>query len=168
MIPFFLFITFSGPGILFPWLAPYGVQFILGMLAGIVGIFFGKFHFEIKRMYAFVLIFYFAQILSVYYSGFSQMAVEAIKWFPLVSTYFLIVLSANDEKKLKNCIWGILIGSAVVILYGISRLWWDPMVAQTRWITGAYGMYENQNDYSYIIISHIRSGYGFYYITGIY
>lgn len=152
MIPFFLFITFSEPGILFPWLAPYRVQFTMGMLAAIVGVMLGKFHYEKKRMHVFVLLFYIAQILSVYYSGLYQMALEAFNWFPFVSAYFLIVLSVNDEKKLKNCIWGILIGSAVVILYGISRLWWDPVVAQNRWITGAYGMYENQNDYSYIII----------------
>ena len=91
------------------------------------------------------------QVISVYYSGFRSMLEEFDFW--LIYPLFVIasLLLIRDVASLRRYIWGVMLGSAVVIGYGLVEVAIkSPDLAGGR--AGAYGLYENHNDYTFIIL----------------
>jgi len=149
--------TFLQPGILWPGLAAYKPIIIISVLAVIIGLIKGS---EYPRSYVFsnlalkyLVVFVVIQIISVYYSGASSVIQQFVFWykyiaFVLVSVF--VMTSINDTKKY---IYGILFGGEVIVIYGIFSVIFEyASSAATGGMAGAYGMYENHNDYTFIII----------------
>jgi O-antigen ligase len=98
------------------------------------------------------------QAISVHYSGVFAMLEELDFW----STYAIFVavslLLITDVAQLYRFIAGTLAGSAVVIGYGLVAVATDsPALEGNR--AGAYGMYQNHNDYSFIILMALPYAY---------
>lgn len=92
-----------------------------------------------------------AQVLSVHDEGFGVMLSELDYWaiFLLFVVAGFVVMSTPET--LKRFVWGTILGSMIIVVYGIYAHFSGLEVAnQGR--AGAYGVYENHNDYSFIII----------------
>jgi O-antigen ligase len=132
------------------------VASVLGLL---VGVFRGA---EYPRQAAFshpifvwLVAFILAQILSVYYGGFSGMLEEFSFWSVYLMFVVISILLISNTVALKRYVWGMIVGSMVVVGYGIYGVYaWGGYTLENGIATGragAYGMYENHNDYTFII-----------------
>jgi O-antigen ligase len=148
--------NFLQPGILWPVLAPFKPMLLLSAIC--IGYAMISRATTEKRAVSFThpvfvwaCLFVFVQIISVYYSGFGSLFSELDFWnvFPM----FMIVsmLLIRDGQSLVRYVWGMLFGSAVVIVTGIVYVFMGKLAAVGN-RAGAYGMYENHNDYTFIII----------------
>jgi len=151
----FPFVNFLQPGIAWPDLAAYRPLQIAAALALIVGLSrkstFARGMAFGHPIFKYLIAFVFVQVLSVYYSGLSSMLDEFGFWFVYVMFVVLSVLLASDESRLRRYIWGAITGSMAVVGYGLYAVYAElPAAVQGR--AGAYGMYENHNDYSFLII----------------
>jgi O-antigen ligase len=151
-------LTFLQPGILWPALQPYKPMLIVGAIAMLVGVSAAdksrsKFAAFGTSIFAGLCIFLLAQVASVHYSGFSSIVNEAFYW----DAYLLFVVGAvlliNSEAALKRFVSGMIVGGMVVVAYGIYSIP-SGLSAQMGHAgrAGAYGMYENHNDYTFVII----------------
>lgn len=151
----FSFANFFQPGVFWPQLADYKpmqVIAILALLASLKGA--ASYdrvdalrHPAIKWMFVFLL----AQVLSAHATGVSGMIAEFGVWsvyalFTLVS----VRIVANPDM-LRRYIWGMMLGSFWIICWGIYGVH-AGLLAANGGRAGAYGMYENHNDYSFIIV----------------
>jgi len=160
------FLNFLQPGVLLPGLAPLRPMLIVSVIAGLIGLqrvvqgvspaprrgFLS--HPALKWLCVFAVV----QVVSVYYSGVRSMLTELDFW----STYLLFVavslLLIRDATELRRYVWGMILGSAVVVGYGLYAVVAHlPTVVGGR--AGAYGMYENHNDYTFIIIQVLPFAY---------
>lgn len=149
------FMHFLQPGILFPDLAWLRPMQVIGVLVFIVGI--AK-HSEMQRgkifshpAFKWLLVFLAAQVFSVYRTGMAGMVNELGFWLAYLQFFVLSVLIITDAGALKRYLWGAICGSMIVIGYGIYAVIYGlPSAVEGR--AGAYGMYENHNDYSFLII----------------
>jgi len=167
----FTFANFFQPGVFWPGLADYKPMQIIAVLA-LLGSLGGKpshdrmdalRHPAIKWM----LLFLFAQVVSVHATGVSGMVAEFGVWsvyalFALVS----VRIVANPDM-LRRYVWGMMLGSLWIIGWGIYAVH-AGLEGENGGRAGAYGMYENHNDYSFIIVQtlpffyiHLRSETGF-------
>lgn len=149
------FVNFLQPGILWPDLADYRPAITMAVIAVLVGLrrasLYPRGEAFGSKVFVYLMWFVVAQGLSVYYSGMSAMLEEFNFWFqfPLFVGVSLILIT--DEASLRRYVWGTLVGSMVVVFYGIYAVpAWGGYEGTGR--AGAYGMYENHNDYSFIII----------------
>lgn len=158
------FLHFMQPGIVFPALADIRPMQIIGALVLVVSL--AK-RSQLSRGEAFshpafkwLLFFLFAQMLSVYRSGVMAMVSELGFWMAYLQFVVLSLLVITDTRALKRYIWGAIWGSMVVVLIGIYAV-----VAELSWAVGgragAYGMYENHNDYTFVIIQIVPFIYMF-------
>ena len=100
------------------------------------------------------------QVISVYYSGGRGMLEELGFWDVYLLFVAASLLSIHDARSLRRYVWGMMLGSAVVIAYGLYAVAVNlPTLADGR--AGAYGMYENHNDYTFIIIMVLPFAYLF-------
>jgi O-antigen ligase len=103
----------------------------------------------------------FARGFSLVHTGVGQAVSEVIEWLP-VSEYLIISLMViSSRESLVRYISGVIVGSGFIILYGIVAVfagWREDMGG----LAGAYGNYENHNDYSFIIIQTLP----FIYLIG--
>lgn len=150
------FIVFLQPAILWPELAPYRPFLILSVLFAL----FGSMHkgagaMTIERLrhpiFLWLCGFVLIQAISVYYSG----GMAILEMFSFWDTYAIFVavslLLLYDNRQLNFFIAGMLIGSAVVIGYGLHGVFTHaPRLEGNR--AGSYGMYQNHNDYTFIIL----------------
>ena len=157
------FLTLLQPGVLWGWLNPYKPMLVVSAIAfawGMLG--------RAKRprqsalspapvrwMFAFVLV----QAVSVHYSGWLAMFGMIGRWYVYPFFVVLSLLLIRDERDLERYIWGMLLGALFVIAYGIwakysgwNSVWHPGETWDMGGRAGAYGMYHNQNDYSFIII----------------
>ena len=149
------FLTFLQPGILWPELAVARPVLIASVLALIVGLARKS---TLKRSDAFggkafvyLVGFILAQVASVYYSGLSGVFEELAFWYVFPLFVVLSVLLMADATALGRYVWGMMIGSLFVVVYGIYAVGaWGGYEGTGR--AGAYGMYDNHNDYSFIIV----------------
>ena len=152
---YYSFLNFVQPGILWSALAPYRPIFMLSLIAAAVGL--------VRRSqyprgvafaqpaFRYLILFIMAQVVSVYYSGASSMLQELGYWYLYPMFVALSILLISSVAALKRYVWGMITGSMVVVLYGIYAVYAElPAAMEGR--AGAYGMYENHNDYSFIII----------------
>jgi len=166
----FSFANFFQPGVFWPELADYRpmqVIAVLALLASLKGT--ASYdrrealrHPAIKWM----LLFLFAQVISVHATGVSGMVAEFGVWsvyalFALVS----VRIVANPDM-LRRYVWGMMLGSLWIIGWGIYAVH-AGLEGANGGRAGAYGMYENHNDYSFIIVQtlpffyvHLRSETG--------
>ncbi len=98
-----------------------------------------------------------AQVLSVYYSGVRQMIDEFSFWYIYPIFVFLIAFSIHSVDQFRKAIWGLILGSGFVIGYGIYALYHHFTIVlfgieRVMDKAGAYGMYQNHNDYTFLII----------------
>jgi O-antigen ligase len=91
------------------------------------------------------------QALSVYTTGVRGIAEEAGFWSAYAQFVALSLLLITDERALVRYVWGMIFGSIFVVGYGIYAVLAElPSAVGGR--AGAYGMYENHNDFSFLII----------------
>ncbi|MEO8384006.1 MAG: O-antigen ligase family protein [Betaproteobacteria bacterium] len=149
------FLNFAQPGILFSeisWLRPMLLASAIALLVGISrkssysrqSVFYSS-------TFVWLLVFVVVQIASVYYGGIWSMVDEFAFWDVYPMFVAISILLMNDAVSLKRFVWGMIVGGMVVVAYGIFSVP-DHGGYQGTGRAGAYGMYENHNDYSFIII----------------
>jgi O-antigen ligase len=155
------FLNFFQPGILWPQLAPYKPMLLASILGVIAGIQASRHHVwsVLKRpALAWALAFAVIQALSLYYGGVSYMLWTFAAWYIFPMFMAISLLLMPTEASLRRYVWGMIFGAMVVVVYGIwakfsglnsIRVPGEYFMAGRA---GAYGMYHNQNDYSFIII----------------
>jgi O-antigen ligase len=102
-------------------------------------------------VFIWLAIFLFAQCLSLLPAGISSVLDEFGFWHVYLLFVVISVLLIPSAGEIKRHVWGMMVGSMVVVIYGIYSVpAWGGYIHSGR--AGAYGMYENHNDYSFIII----------------
>lgn len=160
----FPFANFFQPGIFWPQIADYRPLQMIALVA-VAASFMGSASY--RRLDAlrhpaakWLLFFLFLQPLSVYRTGFAGMLQETGFWL----TYALFVVVSlrviDGPQALRRYIWGMMCGSAWIIFWGIYATFAGLEEATNGGRAGAYGMYENHNDYSFIIVQTLP----FYFI----
>jgi O-antigen ligase len=157
------FIVLLQPGILWPALAPYKPILILSAVAALFGVARSGASAQLghklaQPVFVWLVAYVLVQVASVYYGGLAVILETLSFW----GTYALFVLVAavlvTDRAQLYRFIAGMLAGSTVVILYGIvAVLTHAPQLEGNR--AGAYGMYENHNDYTFLILMSLPYAY---------
>ena len=156
--------NFLQPGIVWPQLAafkPMLLASLLALLAGLAGSA-SRRHMPpvlANSTIAWILAFVLVQGLSMYRSGGRAMLDMLGFWYIYPAFVILSVLLMRDEKALQRYVWGMLVGAMYVVAWGIWAKYsgynsviepGDLYSMEGR--AGAYGMYRNQNDYSFIIV----------------
>lgn len=151
----FPFMNFLQPGILWPQLAGFKPMLLLSLLALLVGAA-SKASYPRGLVFRHPAFFWFtvfvlAQVVSLVPAG-VMTAVGALTFF---GAYLIFVAASamlmTDEKSLSRYVWGMLVGCMFIVVFGIDAV----IHAKAEAVggrAGAYGMYENHNDYSFIII----------------
>jgi hypothetical protein len=153
----FSFSNFFQPGVFWPELADFKPMQVIAVLALLASLGrpadFSRMdtlrHPAIKWLLAFLIV----QVISVYPTGMSGVVGEFGVW----STYALFVLVSlrliSNEATLRRYIWGMMCGGLWVICWGLWAWMWHPdLLAANGGRAGAYGMYENHNDYTFLIV----------------
>jgi len=149
------FSMFFQPGIFWPQLGAYKPLVVLSILALFAGI--GtKASYPRSSIYrhpafVFLALFLLIQVVSVYYSGLSSILEEFGYWYQYLAFVVASTLLMTDPKAINNFIWGMILGCMFVVFYGLYAVYAE-LPASVGGKAGAYGMYENHNDYSFIII----------------
>lgn len=149
------FLNFLQPGILWPEIADLRPMLVISWVALIVGVsrraVYPRREAFVHPVFMWLTAFIFAQILSVYYGGLGAMLDEFSFWSVFLIFAVVSLLLISDLIALKRYVLGMIAGGMVLVGYGIYAV-----LAQIGWgVTGragAYGMYENHNDYTFIII----------------
>jgi len=157
------FANFFQPGVFWPETADFKPLQVIAMLALLATL--GRKstydrmaavrHPSIKWLLAFLCI----QAISVFRTGFSSILSEFGFW----SVYALFVLVSlriiTDPATLRRYVWGMMCGSLWIVLWGIYAVF-AGLEGENGGRAGAYGMYENHNDYTFIIVQTLP----FFYI----
>jgi O-antigen ligase len=152
------FINFLQPGILWPELASWRPMLLLSGLAFLTAVMrarkgaYSPFQHFTHGAFLWLLTYVAIQIFSVYYSGVSSMISEFVAWyiFPLQVAISLLLL--RSAAALRQFIWGTLLGGAAVVGHGLFTFLTRPAALSGRPV-GAYGMYENHNDYTFMALT---------------
>ena len=150
----FPFFTFFQPGIFWPQIADYRPIQILAILALLLSIG-SKAEFDRTQVLRhpatkWLLLVPVTQALSVYPTGISNVLQEFMFW--LVYPLFVLVSARiiTGPAILRRYVWGLMIGCMWIVAFGMYAI--PAGLNGTTGRAGAYGMYENHNDYSFIII----------------
>ena len=149
------FLTFLQPGILWPAMADLRPSILAALIGALVGFFmrpqYSRAEAFRSKAFIYLVAFVIAQALSVYYSGVMAMVEEFGFWYPFALFVVVSILLMPTVEALQRYVWGMICGGMVVIVYGIYGVsHWGGYQGTGR--AGAYGMYENHNDYSFIIV----------------
>lgn len=157
------FLVLLQPGILWPALVPYKPILAVSAVALLAGVARPGGTAQLGRKLAQPTFLWLAayvavQVVSLYFGGKAVMLETLDFW----GTYALFVLVSalliTDRTQLYRFIAGMLAGSAVIITYGIvAVLTHSPQLEGNR--AGAYGMYENHNDYTFLILMSLPFAY---------
>ncbi len=152
------FLNFLQPGILWPELAVYRPLLTVSVIVGLIGYFRHSLYPRgaafAHPVFVYLTIFIITQVISVYYSGVSSMLAEFDYWNVYLLFVAISIVLINNYAALERYVWGMIIGSMVIVFYGIYAVY-AGLPAAVGGRAGAYGMYENQNDYSFIVIMSI-------------
>lgn len=148
------FLTFLQLGVLWPTINAYRPLLLLSMISIAIGLA-RRPHYPRAAAFSqpafrYLVFFIGAQVLSVYYSGVLSMLAELQYWYVYLLFVVISILLINSVSALKRYVWGMIIGSMFVVLYGIYALYTMPDALHGR--AASYGMYANNNDYTFIII----------------
>jgi putative inorganic carbon (HCO3(-)) transporter len=158
------FLILLQPGILWPQLSVIKPEMSIALIALVVGMLHRRASSErvatqlkhpiFVAMAFFVLI----QGFSVYYGGGRAIVDMTLFWLPYAVFVAASVMLIRDVKSLYQFLAGMLAGASVVIFYGLYAVaTHSPKLAGNR--AGAYGMYENHNDYTFIIVMTMPFAY---------
>ena len=161
------FLNFLQPGVFWPALAPYRPMLVATLIAVLFELIRTRpGDAELRRRFflhpAFIWlgVFVVVQVISVYYGGVRGMLEELDFWDVYLLFVVASLLSIHDARSLRRYVWGMMLGSAVVVAFGLYAVAVNlPTLADGR--AGAYGMYENHNDYTFIIIMVLPFAYLF-------
>jgi O-antigen ligase len=158
-MPFFYpLLNYLQPGDLWPVIAPFKPMLVASLLAGVLALRRSvKPDSALIKSYltcgallwlgAYVMV----NVISVYYSGVMSMVGVLQFWDVYLIFVIISLLSLKDAATLRQYVWGSILGSGFVIFYALHAVAVHAAtIIEGR--AGAYGMYENQNDYSFIII----------------
>jgi len=143
------------PGIFWPQLAVWKPMVILSVFAVIAGLRVSATYPRSlaykSKPFVYLMLFLCVQVISVYYSGFGSMLDEFNFWYAYAIYVVVLLMLVNSEESLINAVWGMIAGGLFIVFYGIYAVQTGlPSAVGGR--AGAYGMYENHNDYSFVII----------------
>jgi putative inorganic carbon (HCO3(-)) transporter len=149
------FMNFFQPGVFWPQLAQFKPMLVFSLLALVVGLA-GPSLYPRRKVFfhpAFVwlVLFFVVQAASLMSSGIGIVLSELSYWSAYLIFVVVSLLLIRDERSLASYVRGMIAGSMFIVLFGI----WAVFAAAPQAIggrAGAYGMYENHNDYSFIII----------------
>lgn len=98
-----------------------------------------------------LLVFVAIQVVSVYRGGLGTILAELMFFLPLIVFTVASIRVVGDEAQLRRFLHGTIVGCMVVIVYGLlaALLGWESAIGGRA---GAYGMYENHNDYTFIVL----------------
>ncbi len=166
MVPFLYgFATFFQPGVFWPELAPYKPMLVLSFLALLQGAFsasaYDRKDIFLNAGFLCLIGFLVIQIVSVYYSGLASLLEEFGFWYQYVAYLIVCGFLLSSERKLTRFIWGVISGGMFIVSYGIYAVF-EKLPSAVKGMAGAYGMYENHNDYSFMIILIFPLLYTFY------
>ncbi len=160
---FFPFFVLLQPGILWPVLEPYKPQLVVSLIAGVYAISRQRASSQLasklaQPVFVWLVAFVVVQVVSLYYGGLKTM-LETLEFWGTYAVFVLVsALLITDRGQLYRFIAGVLSGSAAIILYGIvAVIIHSPQLAGNR--AGAYGMYENHNDYTFLILMALPYAY---------
>src|SRR4029077_7984086 len=141
-------------GALWVDLAPYRPSIVLGVLALLAGLRRAR---ELPRQdalwaprYKYIWFFLIAQVLSVRYGGGDAMVEELTAWIGFLTFPLVALALLTDVNSVRKFVWGMIAGGIWIAVYGIYALIFKVGFAAVG-RAGAYGMYENHNDYTFII-----------------
>jgi len=168
----FSFANFFQPGVFWPELADYRPMQVIAILALLASLKGAASH---DRMDAvrhpaikWMLLFLFAQVISVHATGVSGMVAEFGVWSVYALFALVSVRIVATPAMLRRYVWGMMLGSLWIIVWGIYAVH-AGLEGANGGRAGAYGMYENHNDYSFIIVQtlpffymHLRSEKGLF------
>jgi O-antigen ligase len=150
------FLVLLQPGILWPALAPYKPILAVSAIAGLFGLARAGAtaqlgHKLAQPTFVWLVAYVLVQVVSLYFGGLAVM-VETLEFWGTYAVFVLISsLLITDRTQLYRFIAGMLAGSAVIVVYGIvAVLTHAPELEGNR--AGAYGLYQNHNDYTFIIL----------------
>jgi len=159
----FTFANFFQPGVFWPELADYKPMQIIAIVALLASLGGKSSHNRVDALrhpaIKWMLVFLFVQVLSVYATGVGGMVSEFGVWSVYALFALVSVRIVSDPDKLRRYVWGMMLGSLWIIgrgIYGVI----EGLEAANGGRAGAYGMYENHNDYSFIIVQTLP----FYYV----
>lgn len=163
------FMNFFQPGIFWKEIAVYRPMLVLSVLAFCVGLA-GRSAYPRKEIFShpvfrWLIVFILIQVISLLKGGLSS-ALSGLEYW---SAYLLFVIASaaliRDEKALSRYVWGMMSGSMFIVIFGIIAVYapWKEAVGGRA---GAYGMYENHNDYSFIIVQILPFLYMYGKVTG--
>jgi len=159
----YTFANFFQPGVFWPELADYKPLQVIAILALLTSLKGSASHLRMDALrhpaIKWMLVFLFVQVLSVHATGVSGMIGEFGVWSVYATFVLVSVRIVGDPDKLRRYIWGMMLGSLWIIGWGIYAVHAGLMAANGG-RAGAYGMYENHNDYSFIIVQTLP----FYYV----
>jgi O-antigen ligase len=151
----FSFANFFQPGVFWPELADYKPMQVIAVLALLASLKGAASHDRMDALrhpaIKWMFVFFLAQVLSVHATGVSGMVAEFGVWSVyLLFTLVSVRIVANPDM-LRRYVWGMMLGSFWIICWGIYGVY-AGLLAANGGRAGAYGMYENHNDYSIIIV----------------
>jgi O-antigen ligase len=152
------FLTFFQPGRLWPVLSDYRPILVISLLAMLIALSrrstYPRQWLLGSHTFIWLVIFIFFQSLSVYRGGIMNMVNELVFWAGYLFFVMVSVLLISDVTALRRYVLGMIAGGLFVVGYGIYSVFSVGGYEGTG-RAGAYGMYENHNDYSFIIIQII-------------
>lgn len=154
------FLTFLQPGILWSALAEYRPMQIVSLFAFAAAMarpaLYSRTKVFTNLVFVWLCCFLFMQVISVYYGGLGAMLEEFSFWLPFFMFMVVSVLLIRDDVALKRYIWGMSWGCLFVVCYGIYMAIFEggysEGINEKTGRAGAYGMYLNHNDYTFIVI----------------
>lgn len=153
-------LTFLQPGILWSALAEYRIMQIASLFAFVAAFARPALYPRTKPfknlVFVWLCCFLFVQVISVYYGGLDAVLDEFWFWLPFFMFMVISVLLIRDDVALKRYISGMSWGCLFVVCYGIYMAIFEGGYSEGTYENtgraGAYGMYLNHNDYTFIVI----------------
>ena len=149
------FMNFFQPGIFWPQLADAKPMLMLSLLAALVGVMrtstYSRRAAFSHPIFVWMSAFFIVQVVSLVHLG-SGPTVGGLSYWSIYLIFVVVsILLINNETALIRYVSGMLAGAMVIVVFGIVAViaHWSQAIGGRA---GAYGMYENHNDYSFIII----------------
>ncbi|TFW03106.1 O-antigen ligase family protein [Oxalobacteraceae bacterium OM1] len=152
---FYPFVNFFQPGVFWPALADLRPMLLLSAMAMALGLAARRAtpRGEVFRhpIFVWLAVFILLQPITVLHSGLGYAVQEFLYWLNYLLFVAVSLLLMRNEAAVASYVRGMMAGALFIIGFGILAVineW--PQAVGGR--AGAYGMYENHNDYSFLII----------------